>query len=153
MSSSVLSLSVCVPLKGQLTSLLFHSPAYKLPSLHRYREEDYSLERSGMLWVNKGTEADIEALHIKNRGLEDEKSCEQPRSLVFPGWIRLWLEVVPSVALSLRKLQAQWWCPAKQAVSLALSGTFFSLALTLTGKSAGQRYEPGSTTDKALGTV
>lgn len=82
----MLSLPVCVALKRQLTSLLFHSPAYKL---ERYREEDYSLERSGMRWVSKGTEADIEALHIKNRGLEDEKSCEQPRSLVLQGWIRL----------------------------------------------------------------
>jgi hypothetical protein len=66
---------------------------------------------------------------------------------------KTWLEVVSSVALSLRKLQAQRWCAAKQAVSLALSGTFFPLALTLTGKSAGQRYKPGSATDKALGTV
>lgn len=69
-------LSVCIPLKRQLTSLLFNSPVCKWPSLQRHREEDYSLERSGMWWVNKSTETEIEAVHIKNQELEDEKSCE-----------------------------------------------------------------------------
>lgn len=42
-----------------------------------------------MQQVNKGTEAEMMALRRENQGLEDEESCDWPRSTVLPGEARL----------------------------------------------------------------